>query len=535
MNFRSSAFAAKSITPGPARWTRSICAPFAVKVLTVILPSRRVSPSGNSDNVMISIDPGKRFDYEFAIPKDHPAGTFWYHPHMHGATSIHLGSGMAGALIIDGQRIPTLASPGDVDILLSERSGQPFGEQIWVFSQIQYGCFDKDRQLKAPRSPDPNARPWEHPPWACDKGDVGAVESRSQFGPGPDMTSGRLISINGKTHPTLSGIETGRFQRLRMIHAGIRRSVKMNIRRLAEGAPDVRAIPAEKHRAWIAEYCTGDLVQQFHFADDGLTRNAVRPVTQAIMYPGSRFDALAYFDEPGRYCLINDQARQMDPDDLQVLGVLDVRGAAAPVGDVARHLAETLIAAAQDRIIDIPVRKRVVADLSDGFRLNDFGWHAAVLDEEITGYQKAKMIIDVHEDDTETLSFDGKPYQHGRIDRTLALGDVEEWEITSNLGVHPFHIHVNPFQIISIRDGKGRDVTVEGSEAFDPDYAGMTGGWRDTVIIKSGHIVKMRTRYRRYIGDFVMHCHFAFHGDEGMMQNVRVVMPGDNGGHMASH
>src|SRR5688572_26839343 len=40
-----------------------------------------VSPAGNSDNVLISIRPGERFRYEYAIPEDHPAGTFWYHPH----------------------------------------------------------------------------------------------------------------------------------------------------------------------------------------------------------------------------------------------------------------------------------------------------------------------------------------------------------------------------------------------------------------------------------------------------------------------
>ncbi len=35
-----------------------------------------VSPSGNSDNVLISIKPGEQFRYEYDIPADHPAGTF---------------------------------------------------------------------------------------------------------------------------------------------------------------------------------------------------------------------------------------------------------------------------------------------------------------------------------------------------------------------------------------------------------------------------------------------------------------------------
>lgn len=97
--------------------------------------------------------------------------------------------------------------------------------------------------------------------------------------------------------------------------------------------------------------------------------------------------------------------------------------------------------------------------------------------------------------------------------------------LASNSGNHPFHIHVNPFQVIAIRDKAGRDVTVEGGEAFDPHSAGMLGGWRDTLVVKEGHSATLRTRYQRFIGDFVLHCHVAGHGDAGMMQHVRMVMP----------
>ena len=38
-----------------------------------------------------------------------------------------------------------------------------------------------------------------------------------------------------------------------------------------------------------------------------------------------------------------------------------------------------------------------------------------------------------------------------------------------------------------------------------------------------------RTRYRRDIGDFVLHCHILEHEDQGMMQNVRIALPGAHG------
>ncbi len=61
-----------------------------------------VSPSGNSDNVMLVIQPGETFDYEIKIPEDHMPGTYWYHPHVHGLTYPQVSGGLAGALIIEG-------------------------------------------------------------------------------------------------------------------------------------------------------------------------------------------------------------------------------------------------------------------------------------------------------------------------------------------------------------------------------------------------------------------------------------------------
>ncbi|ADI10906.1 multicopper oxidase type 2 [Streptomyces bingchenggensis BCW-1] len=34
-----------------------------------------------------------------------------------------------------------------------------------------------------------------------------------------------------------------------------------------------------------------------------------------------------------------------------------------------------------------------------------------------------------------------------------------------------------------------------------------------------------RSRYERYIGDFVLHCHILDHEDNGMMQNIRISIP----------
>ena len=81
-----------------------------------------VSPQGNSDNVFVDIQPGQSFQYEYQIPANHPAGTFWYHPHKHGSSSMQLFSGMAGALIIEGDidLVPEIAAARDLVYLITE-------------------------------------------------------------------------------------------------------------------------------------------------------------------------------------------------------------------------------------------------------------------------------------------------------------------------------------------------------------------------------------------------------------------------------
>ncbi|WP_432844994.1 multicopper oxidase family protein [Amycolatopsis sp. CA-161197] len=67
-----------------------------------------VSPQGNSDNPFLRIETGTSFDYEVRVPDDHPAGTFWYHPHHHGTVADQIFAGLAGALLVDGG--PALAA-----------------------------------------------------------------------------------------------------------------------------------------------------------------------------------------------------------------------------------------------------------------------------------------------------------------------------------------------------------------------------------------------------------------------------------------
>ncbi|MBC7953879.1 MAG: multicopper oxidase family protein [Rhodospirillaceae bacterium] len=87
----------------------------------------------------------------------------------------------------------------------------------------------------------------------------------------------------------------------------------------------------------------------------------------------------------------------------------------------------------------------------------------------------------------------------------IPLGRVEEWEITNQTNdSHPFHIHVNPFQMVS-----GGNVPA--------------GRWLDTVEVPPTGKVTFRTRFDQFTGLFVFHCHTLVHEDMGMMQAIKVV------------
>ena len=80
----------------------SVNVPHALNSTNIHTHGLHVSPEGKSDNVYVDIKPGQAHEYEIAIPKDHVAGTFWYHPHRHGSVALQVANGLGGALIVEG-------------------------------------------------------------------------------------------------------------------------------------------------------------------------------------------------------------------------------------------------------------------------------------------------------------------------------------------------------------------------------------------------------------------------------------------------
>ncbi|MGS0742826.1 multicopper oxidase domain-containing protein [Glaciimonas sp. GG7] len=219
-------------------------------------------------------------------------------------------------------------------------------------------------------------------------------------------------------------------------------------------------------------------------------------------------------------------------------------------GDVISDLQTTLIAAAKANY-PLAVRNKVVKELKDGLKLSSFVPHRTIDASEVTGKQTLTFNIDTTKEPL-VYEVNGQPYDPSRIDRVLKLGGVDEWNLSSEFADHPFHIHVNPFQIVKILTPEGVDIS--GDDGVDPDkgdsqYVGMKGVWKDTLYVKNTtdpndptnpkkggkYTIIVRTRYERYIGDIVLHCHILDHEDQGMMQNNRIALPDGQGGVASLH
>lgn len=122
------------------------------------------------------------------------------------------------------------------------------------------------------------------------------------------------------------------------------------------------------------------------------------------------------------------------------------------------------------------------------------------------------------------------------IDQCMPLDGLQDWILENYTTLaHPFHIHINPFQVVRIDTPTARG-----------KYTSYTPGgdfiWQDVIAIppavistnNDGQItnvtpgrIRIRQTYLDFTGTYVLHCHILAHEDRGMMQLVRVVPAAD--------
>ena len=521
-----------------------------------------VSPQGNSDNVFLRIAPKEKFDYQYKIEKNHPAGTFWYHAHVHGSTAIQVSSGMAGPLIIEGSRVPKykqgkITETGDMDILWKDKGkNSDANEKILLFQQIQYKCKSPDNNNTDPKN--------------C----VGVLEDYVNSGLNSPISWGTnkyYTSINGKV---LGEMKVGQneFNRWRMIHGGVRDTVGLMIKELPESknytaAQTIQACSSYQEKNQKEAFDRLKSLQVHTIAQDGLTMNHVQTRTLSVFQPGYRQDAMVAFPTTNKYCIydttlnVDDQINAplpnqpriapSNPLNAQLIGWVNVKATKLPVQTAAQFL--------QTQAKKIGLSKEIQTQLSQ-LNLLAFTDHESLMTPEmdlevgqdvdppkrplqfnsfiISGFGSPEGIKFGFSHDvknpTKSISFgdlfEGPEAIEGQYVRQLEIGKTDQWELQSIIGGHPFHIHVNPFQIVKILDPNGNDVSVADNNVKDEDggvvdtqYRGLKGVFKDTIFVKpGGYRIILRSHYKKFEGDFVQHCHILDHEDQGMMEIVRI-------------
>ncbi len=368
-----------------------------------------VSPELPADYVLLRIKPGESYDHSYPIPKEHVAGTFWYHPHKHGSVEAQVAQGMAGAIIIEGgiDELPGIKGTTERVMVIQ----QPKPEKIERF------------------------------------------ESAAQIAGAPN----KVTTINTLHAPTLRQ-RSGAVERWRLIAANYHDFLHIQLRRLG----------------------TTDTIDLHPIAFDGIPVQQVVPVSTVDLAPGNRVDVMVPPLQPGSYEIykVGDHGQFDAEAEDETIGFVEV---GAPLDEVAAPIPT-----------DIPV---------------EFS-HPEILKEEVDRPLRTVTysMKDRPEGGLPMFLIDDKEFKEGRVDQLLDVDSVEEWLIKNESDfMHPFHIHVNPFQIVEISDG-----------SIPP------GRWLDTVPLPPHGFVRMRTRIQRFTGQFVQHCHILLHEDHGMMQLIEI-------------
>ena len=124
------------------------------------------SPGGIADNVMRAMVPGKAYDIEITLPADHTRGTYWYHPHHHGSADVQVASGMAGAIIVEGDfaDVPEIAQARERVMLLAEVVFDAFG-MVEDFFTLFPETATRFLAINGQRRPTIDMRPGEVQRW----------------------------------------------------------------------------------------------------------------------------------------------------------------------------------------------------------------------------------------------------------------------------------------------------------------------------------------------------------------------------------
>ncbi|GBF80616.1 multicopper oxidase family protein [Aphanothece sacrum] len=409
----------------------------------------------SSDDVLMEIQPGETNNYLVQLPKNHAPGTHWYHSHRHGSTAVQVSNAMAGAIIIKEPSDQAIC-PDAPDVL-------------WILQDVL----------------------------SDGRGQGGIIDDNDVYIQQGRNNEGECL-VNGKYQPTLT-IQKGEIQRWRFVNAGSTPRTLMNLK-LCKGTLKN-----------VSDCDNNTLQTMYLIARDGINFYGKKPKSQTThaFSPGNRSDFLVNL-EPGNYTLIKD----VYTGTKNVYG--DANDPSQAVNSNASKFSKQVIA--YITVTNTPYSKaEAVKNQFDTLQANGIPTTGmANYLNPITGPVIPNPKKVEFEASRGVFTIDNIKFGDPNAKFTVALNSQEEWILDNTSGVtHPFHIHVNPFQVVAIGTKSGGTITWK--KVPEADLI-----WQDTVGIDPNIPLKIQHRFDDYNGTYVLHCHILIHEDQGMMYEVEV-------------
>jgi suppressor of ftsI len=399
--------------------------------------------------LLIAIGSAQTYAYDFKLPADHPSGLYWYHPHYHGSAGLQVVNGMAGLILVKGpiDDVPEIAAARDELLAIQNLKINPLDHAStkWGFEPLAY-------------------RP-------------------ASLGGYSPQTKVELITANGRAVMVID-----------------RRGGKPIASR--QSLPEYKMRPGEVMRLRILNGTDGIFLpltlpgfEVYVIGQDGI--NLLKPqragddANSAIrMAPGNRNEVLirapmhvargtlqALAQMPAGPGLMSEAMGEMMSRPEIAIASFEVAGPPKPMS-IPEKLPTPTREYPLIKDSEIVARRTITFTMKTG----------------------SKRIIDGFE-----YLIDGQLYQEGTVDPRVKLGTAEEWRIVNNSdGIHPFHIHVNSFEVMGLPS--------------DPSYHRL----HDTIWLPPFSSLTMRTRFKTWKGKRVYHCHVLPHEDSAMIKNFLI-------------
>lgn len=435
--------------------------------------------------------------FQYAIgnfPRTQPDGSHWYHPHKHGSASIQIANGLAGALLIEGE----------FDDELRRYYDPATGEKVMVIQSV--------------------------------------AEEAPLFSPGSG--AGQIL-VNGQVKPRIT-VKPGEIQRWRFINATMSSRTLINI--TIPAGLVFRQVEMDGIRFSPKNYECQPLIN-FNPNKPSFTCNP-NPTgnPQIRLAPGNRADFLVQMPlvetKKGteglrvERKLINITGETPDQERAQRKLLMQRDEELAP-GPAEPALFTVVVDDGIEGNDDQPKKLKAGAPQLPTTLSPMPPYLRNITDQEVAGNSVPLSFRQFIVGRTTpwpyaTSSFtqfklDDRQFDPNCANITTEVGKAYQWTVTNDTAIpHPFHIHTNPFQLMSV---KGVAVQPEPvwMDTLTLPVATVSPSdpptrVTDPVTITSAPFI-MRQRYENFTGLYVLHCHFLGHEDRGMMFSVQSICP----------